>query len=106
MKILNLPKGSGKTIRMLYASEFNDSPIVCCSEVRKANLLYMAKQNNIQIPTPISLSELIREERNNIQYDKCLIDDIDIVTFALFRDFFGLYISGATITLDKGLNTK
>ena len=29
MKIINLGRGKGKTTRLLYASEFNDAPILC-----------------------------------------------------------------------------
>ena len=35
MKIINLPRGQGKTTRLLYASEFNDAPILCHTHASK-----------------------------------------------------------------------
>ena len=35
MKIINLGRGQGKTTRLLYASEFNDMPILCSNSYMK-----------------------------------------------------------------------
>ena len=57
MKIINLPRGQGKTTRLLYASEFNNIPIVCGTKVHKEYLLYKAKEFGLNIPEPIVISE-------------------------------------------------
>ena len=57
MKIINLPRGQGKTVRMLYASEFNDAPIICKDNCAKQNLLSRAKELGLEIPEPIAASE-------------------------------------------------
>ena len=59
MKIINLPRGYGKTTRMLYASEFNDAPILCVSQHHKQHLLDRAKELNLQIPEPITPSDVM-----------------------------------------------
>lgn len=57
MKIINLPRGGGKTTRLLYASEFNDAPILCKDNCAKQNLISMAKELGLEIPEPIAASE-------------------------------------------------
>lgn len=58
MKIINLPRGRGKTTRLLYASEFNNIPIICGTKVHKEYLLYKAKELDLKIPEPIVISEI------------------------------------------------
>lgn len=53
MKIINLGRGQGKTIRLLYASEWNDIPIVCATHTSKEHLIRMARELGLKIPEPI-----------------------------------------------------
>ena len=39
MRIFNLPRAGGKTMRMLYASEFQKVPILCRDQSSKASLM-------------------------------------------------------------------
>lgn len=57
MKVINLGRGQGKTTRLLYASEFNDAPIICRDNCAKQNLLSRAKELGLEIPEPIAASE-------------------------------------------------
>lgn len=61
MKIINLGRGQGKTVRLLYASEWQDTPILCRDHKAKQNLLYRAQQLGLQIPEPIAVSDLTCE---------------------------------------------
>lgn len=58
MNIINLGRGQGKTIRLLYASEWNDIPILCASSSQKEYLIDMAKSLGLNIPEPISVWDL------------------------------------------------
>lgn len=58
MKIINLGRGQGKTIRLLYASEFQDIPILCATHSQKEHLLDMAESLGLKIPEPIIVSDL------------------------------------------------
>ena len=98
MKIFNLPRGCGKTIRMLYASEFNDIPILVATETRKDNLLHRAKWNNINIPTPITVSQMTRGKDKSCR--DILVDDIDCV-FKQMLAQYGLNMISGTITIDN-----
>lgn len=61
MKIINLGRGQGKTLRLLYASEWNDIPILCASDKHKQHIIDMAKELRLSIPEPITVSELTYE---------------------------------------------
>lgn len=63
MKIFNLPRGAGKTMRMLYASEFNNAPILCRNIQDKEHKIQMAEQFGIVIPEPICVSDLENREK-------------------------------------------
>lgn len=58
MKIINLGRGQGKTIRLLYASEWQDLPIVCATYSQKQHLIDTAKKLGLSIPEPIVASEI------------------------------------------------
>ena len=58
MKIINLGRGQGKTTRLLYASEFNDMPILCANSYMKKELLECAAFYGLKIPEPISVSDV------------------------------------------------
>ena len=58
MKIINLRRRQGKTIRLLYASEWNNIPILCATYAQKDYLVEQAKSLGLLIPEPISASEI------------------------------------------------
>lgn len=58
MKIINLGRCQGKTMRLLYASEFNDMPILCSTYSQKKDLEYRAKKLGLRIPEPICVADL------------------------------------------------
>ena len=58
MKIINLGRGQGKTVRLLYASEWNDVPILCATQSNKEHLIDSAKRLGLNIPEPIAVSDL------------------------------------------------
>lgn len=87
MKIINLPRGQGKTIRMLYASEFNYAPIICSTYAQKDYLLNQAEKLGLNIPEPIVASEITS---NRIRGSKAadmnlLVDDAHWVLQSLLK---------------------
>lgn len=58
MKIINLGRGQGKTTRLLYASEWQDIPILCATYAQKEHLIGTAKRLGLNIPEPIAACEL------------------------------------------------
>lgn len=58
MKIINLGRGQGKTTRLLYASEWQNIPILCKDVHAKADLIRRAQELGLNIPEPIAAYEL------------------------------------------------
>lgn len=100
MKIINLPRGYGKTTRLLYASEFNNIPILCANDMQKKNLINMAKELLLQIPEPITVSEIAlnRFEGNGARDKDILVDEATMVLQSLL-DFLGVRGEIKAITL-------
>ena len=98
MRIFNLSRGAGKTIRMLYASEYHNAPILCATGKNKQHIMDMAKWKNINIPEPITLADVVdgrTTDKNDI-----FVDDMDYV-FSQLLSHLGLNMIGGTITVDK-----
>lgn len=76
MKVINLGRGQGKTTRLLYASEFQNIPILCKDWSAKRDLLRRAKELGLNIPEPIAASDLTYETiRGSDLRDKDLFVD-------------------------------
>lgn len=105
-KVFNLPRGSGKTMRMLYASEFQHAPILCKDRGHKNYLLQKAKRFGIFIPEPICVNELDDKERlrkDNIS--NILVDEVLLVLNELVKNKRrGLHIVGCTLSDEENEN--
>ena len=85
MKIINLRRGCGKTIRLLYASEYNQSPILCATNISKQYLVDMAEQLHLNIPEPIAASELTGDgvRKTSLLDQDILVDEAPMVLQSL-----------------------
>lgn len=81
MKIINLGRGQGKTTRLLYASEFNDMPIICSTLTEKRFLEGQAKRYGLKIPEPITVNEITCGYLNgsDATYKEVLVDEAPLV---------------------------
>ena len=100
MKIFNLSRGRGKTTRMLYASEFNNAPILCTTGADKKYIMDMAKWHNINIPEPITIADIVNNRTTGKNINEVLVDEVDWV-FSQLLSHLGLKMIGGTITIDK-----
>ena len=85
MKIINLGRGRGKTTRLLYASEFNDAPILCSTTIEQKRLIEQAYKYGLKIPEPVTVHDVIT---NKLRGDKSidngvLIDEVPMVLDSL-----------------------
>lgn len=84
MKIINRPRGTGKTTQLIYLSEVNRIPIV----THEPNyIIDLAKRMGCDIPEPIAITKYIgltygRNYDNRQQ--KFYIDDLECVLPCLF----------------------
>ena len=87
MNIINLGRGQGKTTRLLYASEFQNIPILCMNIVAKQYLLDSAKRLGLSIPEPITASEMVRGtmKEKHIGDKDILVDEAPFVLQSLIN---------------------
>lgn len=73
MKIWNKPRGSGKTIRMLYASEYTGKSILVSTRQRASQLEFEARRLHLNIPHIMCVSEFL--DKNSIKCSQEIIID-------------------------------
>lgn len=99
MKIYDLPRGTGKTTRLIYLSEFNNAPILCTNEFEKTSIILKAEKLNIKIPTPITIDEVIKglkgKEDNTIT--NILVDESITILSSLLQKY-QLKMIGCTLS--------
>lgn len=101
MKIYNLPRGSGKTTRMLYISEYTGYPILCRNNTQKKYVTELARQNSVRIPDPITIDKM--RGRRHTSY---LIDDAEYLLQELLRMVVDPDITIDSITMSCGENNE
>ena len=81
MKIINLGRGQGKTVRLLYASEWQNIPILCATYAQKDYLISQAEKLGLLIPEPIVAYEIATNRmRGSKAADKdILVDEAPLV---------------------------
>lgn len=110
MKIINLGRGQGKTIRLLYASEWNDIPILCASSSQKEYLIDMAKSLGLNIPEPITAWDLTSatiKTKNILKEKDMYVDEAHWVLQSLLKSM-GMRgeLKAVTFTSDELNNIK
>lgn len=106
MKVFNLPRGSGKSTRLLYASEFTGAPILCKDRESKEMLIDKAKQLGINIPEPICVHELMHETDKILNVKDLLVDEVIIVLQEILKTKRrSLNIIGLTMSDENNMNT-
>ena len=103
MRIFNLPRAGGKTTRMLYASEFQQIPILCKDYKYKGFLQDKAKFLGINIPEPITVKEFLDKPRS-LGAHEILIDEALMVLCEIIKQIAGrmpINIAGITLSDEK-----
>ena len=102
MKIINLGRGQGKTIRLLYASEFNNAPILVSTFRQKDELVDKARKLGLKIPEPIVVSEITtsRIQNSHAVNKDLLVDEVPTVLQTLLNQL-GMHGEVKSITLTE-----
>lgn len=106
MKIINLGRGQGKTTRLLYASEFNNIPILCRNYASRDYLVDKAQRLGLHIPEPVILDQITSKKIAGSELvDKDMfVDDADWVLQGLLN-YLGMKgtVKAVTLTSDEQL---
>lgn len=98
MKIWNIPRGSGKTIRMLYASEYTGKNILVSTVTRARELEFEAHRLHLNIPHVICVNEFLDRHITKCSQDIIIDEAFDVLEAFVCGVRPGTTISDITIT--------
>lgn len=90
MKILDMPRKTGKSTQCVYESATTGNMIVAHSKEHKEYLMNLAKQYKADIPEPVSIGDIDHVKITN----NVIVDDIDL----LLHGILGCNVTLATQT--------
>lgn len=79
MTIWNRPRGSGKTIRMLYASEYTGKNILVSTIERAHQLTMQAHQMRLNIPKVLCVNEFLDRPITKCSQDIIIDEAFDVL---------------------------
>ena len=79
MKVWNRPRGSGKTIRMLYASEYTGKNILVSTKQRAQLLEFEAHRLHLNIPHVICVNEFLDKHITKCSRDIIIDEAFDVL---------------------------
>lgn len=101
MKIIRAGRGQGKTTELIKKSNEEWKYIICADRKRVNNIVNMAKKMGLDIPYPITISELSLSKGQKM--DGVLIDDIeDILQYLIDKRVDYVTTSCEVIHLERG----
>lgn len=84
-----LPKGMGKTTRLLSISEFCGAPVICASEDRRRHILSECKRWRYRVPAVYTAADLVSGRFIGTSRGDYVVDDADDVLEALLSRLSG-----------------
>ena len=100
MKILNMPRGAGKTTRLIHASEVASYPILCSNLFMVDNVKNMAEEMRCDIPEPMTVADFRHKfyQNKNVLVDEILANNL--LATAL-NQYIGANVVACTMTLES-----
>ena len=62
MKVINMPRGNGKTTSLVIARSVSGYKIVCCGEAHKRIIKIRAEELKITIPEDLDYNEIFNDQ--------------------------------------------
>lgn len=85
MKIICKGRASGKTTQLLYTSDTTRVPILVPSKQEKLNLIDESQRLGLNIPNPISVTDIRNQKTRETHIDKCYVDNAEYVLQSLIN---------------------
>ena len=99
MNLLTKPRGTGKTIALIYTSEATGYPILVKTRAIVDNIKNRAKELGCIIPEPITHTELSMNKGLRRNTDKILVDDLEQYLEEALKQYFGCEVLSATMNM-------
>lgn len=99
MKLIVRGRGSGKTARLIYASEVTGIPIATLSKQNIEHIKDMAERMGCDIPEPVTYRELASNSHiGSMKYNSVLADDVDSIIQKALDSYLNCHVVAATMT--------
>lgn len=97
MNLVIKPKGTGKTIGLIYTSETTGYPIITKTRASADDLLRRANELGCTIPPPITITEVKMNKKVVKQHEAVLVDDLEVYLGEALKQYFGTEVLSATL---------
>lgn len=102
MRVLNKPRGYGKTGRMLYLSEYTGKNIVVATREQAAHAERFAQQIGLKIPKVLTVADFL--DRGVYCSNEIIVDEaLDVLKAFVTAVRPAVRISDATLTCYEGV---
>ena len=95
-----MPRGAGKTTRLIHASEVASYPILCSNLFMVDNVKNMAEEMRCDIPEPMTVADFRHKfyQNKNVLVDEILANNL--LATAL-NQYIGANVVACTMTLES-----
>lgn len=95
-----MPRGTGKTYQLILKSAETNQPILVHNDVLKKYVQEIANNNKIEIPTPISVGDILCGKCRGRHYNGVLVDELETVTKQFVSYFLSAPMTGYAMSID------
>lgn len=105
MNLINKPRGTGKTVQLIYTSATTGYPIVCHNIAMIENIKSMADKLGCDIPKPVTVAEMRNGmNRGGKNYENVLVNEVMLFFNAAINEYLGANVIACTCTIKQGVN--
>ena len=97
VNILNMRRGSGKTMLLIQQSHTTGYPIITHTAQQAKRITEKAYQYGYTIPAPIVFNGKL--SLRGYGYDKYLVDNIDMVLSDMITSYYGVPVAAVTMSV-------
>lgn len=96
-----MPRGTGKTYQLILKSAETNQPILVHNDVLKKYVQEIENNHKIEIPTPISVSDILCGKCRGRHYNGVLVDELDAVMSQFVSYFLSAPMTGYAMSIDN-----
>lgn len=96
-----MPRGTGKTYQLILKSAETNQPILVHNDILKKYVQEIANIHKIEIPTPISVGDILCDKYRDRHYDGVLVDELETVMRQFVLYFLSAPMTGYSMSIDN-----
>lgn len=96
MKIINKPRGTGKTYRLIITADVTGVPILVKTTSQKQYIKEQAKRMNCEVRVH-TIDEFMKQR---LKYREVLIDELELIIGEALEEYLGTEVIAGTMSVD------